>query len=194
MIIPSQSKKVEILFAVEAGGKLRFTADTLIVRVGKDNVGINKAAYENLIRFTEKGEIKTAELMGSDKNQVLMLLHPETGKIIATIKPEKINGEIEAQATNYYDNFKEKDGVFYDKLNSSKDSDNWGIPRDIFTDTKNLPSDVGSNAAAWKGLFNSSKGLDLIDLVELYKVFVKKSPELKNLPEGFKSEIGENIT
>ena len=182
--IPSQSKKVEILFAVEAGGKLRFTADTLIVRVGKDNVGINKAAYENLIRFTEKGEIKTAELMGSDKNQVLMLLHPETGKIIATIKPEKINGEIEAQATNYYDNFKEKDGVFYDKLNSSKDSDNWGIPRDIFTDTKNLPSDVGSNAAAWKGLFNSSKGLDLIDLVELYKVFVKKSPELKNLPEG----------
>ena len=182
--IPSQSKKIEILFAVEAGGQSRFTADTLIVRVGKDNVGINKAAYENLIRFTEKGEIKTAELMGSDKNQVLMLLHPETGKIIATIKPEKINGEIQAQATNYYDNFKEKDGVFYDRLNSSKDSDNWGIPRDIFTDTKNLPADVGSNAAAWKGLFNSSKGLDLIDLVELYKVFVKKSPELKNLPEG----------
>ena len=180
--IPSNSKKVEILFAVEAGGKSKFTADSLIVKVGNDNVAINRSAYEQLIKFTEKGEVKTAELMGSDKNQVLMLLHPETGKIIATIKPEKItNGEIEAQANNYFNNFKEKDGVHYDRVNNSRDGDNWGIPRDIFSETK--VEDSG-NAAAWKGLFNSSRGLDLIDLVELYKVFVKKSPELKNLPEG----------
>jgi len=180
--ISSIAKKVEILFAVEAGGKSRFTADSLIVRVGNDNVAINRSAYEQLIKFTEKGEVKTAELMGSDKNQVLMFLHPESGKILATIKPEKItNGETNAQASNYFENFKEKDGVHYDRVNSSRDGDNWGIPRDIFSETK--VEDSG-NASAWKDLFNSSRGLDLIDLVELYKVFVKKSPELKNLPEG----------
>ena len=179
--VPSIAKKVEILFAVEAGGKSGFTADSLIVRVGNDNVAINRSAYEQLIKFTEKGEIKTAEIMGSDANQVIMFLHPESGKILATIKPEKINGEIEAQASNYFNNFKEKDGVHYDRVNSSRDGDNWGIPRDIFTETK--VEDSG-NASAWKDLFNSSRGLDLIDLVELYKVFVKKSPELKNLPTG----------
>ncbi len=176
--ISSILKKVETLFA------LKGNVENIILRVGDNNVSIPRSAYESLIKFEEKGKIKTAEIMGSDANQPIIFLHPETGKIIATIKPKKINGEMDAQASNYFDNFKEKDGVFYDRVNSSRDGDNWGIPRDIFTEKKELPADYGSNAAQWKGLFNSAKGLDMIDLVELYKVFVKKSPELKNLPEG----------
>jgi len=176
--LSSVAKKVEILFA------LKGNIEKMILRVGKDNVAIPRSAYEQLIKFTEKGEVKTAEIMGSEGRQVIMMLHPETGKILATIKGEKINGEIDAQATNYFDNFKEKEGVYFDRVNSSKDGDNWGIPRDIFTQEKNLPTDYANNSAAWKGLFNSAKGLDMIDLVELYKAFVKKSPELNNLPTG----------
>ena len=176
--LSSVAKKVEILFA------LKGNIEKMILRVGKDNVAIPRSAYEQLIKFTEKGEVKTAEIMGSEGRQVIMMLHPETGKILATIKGEKINGEIDAQATNYFDNFKEKEGVYFDRVNSSKDGDNWGIPRDIFTQEKNLPADYANNSAAWKGLFNSAKGLDMIDLVELYKAFVKKSPELNNLPTG----------
>jgi hypothetical protein len=176
--LSSIAKKVEVLFA------LKGNIEKMVLRVGKDNVAIPRSAYEQLIKFTEKGEVKTAEIMGSEGRQVIMMLHPETGKILATIKGEKINGEIDAQATNYFDNFKEKEGVHFDKVNSSKDGDNWGIPRDIFTQEKNLPADYANNSAAWKGLFNSAKGLDMIDLVELYKAFVKKSPELNNLPTG----------
>ena len=183
--ISSRNKKAEILFALEAGGKSKFPVDTLIVRVGNENVAINRSAYEQLIKFTENGQVKTAQVMGAGKDSPILFLHPETNKILATIKPEKIqNGEINAQATNYFENFKEKEGTFYDRVNSSRDGDNWGIPNDIFTQTKGLPADYSTNAAAWKGLFNSSRGLDLIDLVELYKVFVKKSPEVRNLPEG----------
>ena len=176
--LSSIAKKVEVLFA------LKGNIEKMILRVGKDNVAIPRSAYEQLIKFTEKGEVKTAEIMGSEGRQVIMMLHPETGKILATIKGEKINGEIDAQATNYFDNFKEKEGVHFDRVNSSRDGDNWGIPRDIFTQEKNLPADYANNSAAWKGLFNSAKGLDMIDLVELYKAFVKKSPELNNLPTG----------
>ena len=182
--IPSQNKKAEILFALEVGNKGRYNFENLVVRVGNDYVVIPRSAYEQLSRFKENGVTKTAQIMGSSKDQPILLLHPETNKILATIKPEKINGEIETQARNYFDNFKEKEGVYYDRVNNSKDSDNWGMPRDIYTETKNLPADYGSNAAAWKGLFNSSKGIDMIDLVELYKVFVSKSPEIRNLSEG----------
>ena len=176
--LSSTAKKVEVIFG------LKGNVEQLIVRVGNENVAIPRSAYEQLIRFNDKGTIKTADMMGSDAKQVIMMLHPESGKILATIKGEKINGEIDAQATNYFDTFKTKDGVYFDRVNSSKDGDNWGIPRDIFTQEKNLPADYANNAAQWKGLFNSSRGLDMIDLVELYKAFVKKSPELNNLPTG----------
>ena len=107
--ISSRNKKAEILFALEAGGKSKFPVDTLIVRVGNENVAINRSAYEQLIKFTENGQVKTAQVMGAGKDSPILFLHPETNKILATIKPEKIqNGEINAQATNYFENFKEE--------------------------------------------------------------------------------------
>ena len=183
--LSSKNKKAEILYAVDSGGKSGFKFPRMVLRIGDENVAIPRSAYENLIRFEEKGQIKTAEIMGSDTTQPILFLHPETNKILATIKPEKLNGVIEGQANNYFHTLKDKEGLHFDRVNSSRDGDNWGIPRDIFVEAnKLLPVDNSSNASAWKGLFNSSKGLDMIDLVELYKVFVNKSPELKNLPEG----------
>jgi hypothetical protein len=70
------------------------------------------------------------------------------------------------------------DGMHFDRVPNSKSGDNWGIPNEPYMDTK---PNFGENGAKWKELYNSEKGIDLIDLVEMYKVFLKKSPEINRL-------------
>ena len=71
--------------------------------------------------------------------------------------------------------------MHFDRVNNSRSGDNWGIPNDAYSEPI---INLGENSAGWKALFNNPRGIDLIDLVDMYKVFVEKSPELNKLPEG----------
>ena len=62
------------------------------------------------------------------------------------------------------------DGMHFDRVPNSRSGYNWGIPNEPYMDTK---PNFGENGAKWKELYNSEKGIDLIDLVEMYKVFLE---------------------
>lgn len=183
--LSTNHKKVSIVFAVDGGGKTLSNVDLMVGRVGKDYVSFSRQAYNELIKFTGKdGKLKKATMVASDGKSPLVFLNPETNKIVALLMPRRIEGELLAQADRYFKDhkiFEDMDGMHFDRVRNSRDGDNWGIPNDAYSEAK---VNLGENNAGWKRLFNSPKGVDLIDLVQMYKTFVDKSPELNRLPQG----------
>jgi hypothetical protein len=183
--LSSKHKKVSVVFAVKAGGKSALKIDTMVGRIGNQYVSFSRKAYNELIKFTDKdGKIKKAKLVANSPEKPLVFLHPETNNVVALLMPRRIDGELLSQAQNYFRDHKSKsdmDGMHFDRVSNSRDGDNWGIPNDPYTAPEMT---VGENNAGWKRLFNSPKGLDLIDLVEMYKVFLDKSPEINKMRSG----------
>jgi len=179
--LTNKHKKVSIVFGVDGGGSSGLKVDTMVGRIRGELVSFNRKAYNELIKFTENGKQKKAILLGNSATEPLVFVHPETKNIIALLMPKKINGTLEAQANSYFKNHKIKedmDGMHFDRVPNSKSGDNWGIPNEPYMDTK---PNFGENGAKWKELYNSERGIDLIDLVEMYKVFLEKSPEINRL-------------
>ena len=183
--LSSKHKKVSIVFAVKGGGKSLSEVDIMVGRVGNETISFSRKAYNELIKFTDKdGKIKKANMVASDGRSPLAFLHPETNSLIAVLMPRRIEGELKSQADRYFKDHKIKgdmDGMHFDRVNNSRSGDNWGIPNDAYSEPI---INLGENSAGWKALFNNPRGIDLIDLVDMYKVFVEKSPELNKLPEG----------
>ena len=182
--LTNKHKKISVVFGVDGAGSSGFKTDVMIGRIRNEYVAFNRKAYNELIKFTENGKQKKAILLGDSKDSPLVFVHPETKNTIALLMPVKIGGTIEAQAQSYFKNHKIKedmDGMHFDRIPNSKSGDNWGIPNEPYAETT---TNFGENGAKWKDLYNSERGIDLIDLVEMYKVFVEKSPELNRLPAG----------
>ncbi len=184
--LSTKHKKVTVVFAADKGGKsYGKDVDVMVGRIGKEYVEFSRKAYNELIKFTDKdGKIKKAEMVGNTADAPLAFIHPETRNLIALLMPRRIDNGLKAQADRYFKDHKIKedmDGMHFDRVNNSRSGDNWGIPNEPYGETK---INVGENNAPWKRFYNSPRGLDLIDLVEMYKVFVQKSPEINKLPEG----------
>lgn len=181
----SKHKKASIVFGVNGGGQSGSSVDIVVGRIGKEYVGISRKAYNELAKFTDvDGKTKKATMVGTDSTSPLAFLHPETNELIALLAPIKLRNNLLAQANRYFKDHKireDMDGMHFDRVQNSKSGDNWGIPNDAYRAPERP---MGENSANWKQLFNSPKGIDLIDLVQLYKTFVEKSPELNKLPEG----------
>ena len=178
----SKHKKVSIVFGVDGGGSSTLKVDTMVGRIRNEYVSFSRKAYNELIKFKDTdGKIKKATMVGDSAEKPLVFLHPETNNIIALLMPKRMNGDLLAQADRYFKDHKstaDMDGMHFDRVPNSRSGDNWGIPNEPYGETKTT---FGENNAKWKSLFNSPKGIDIIDLVELYKVFVNKSPEMGKL-------------
>ena len=181
--LTEQHKKIDVMFAIKKGSLSRL--DVLVGRVGNTFVQFNRKAYEILSKFTDKdGKVKKAKLLateGSKFGTQLVFLHPETNKPIGLLMSQKLDGSIENQAKNYWREYSSKDkteGFYYDRSNSTRDGNTFEVPPDPYTKSDSY---AGNKEMPWQRIYNDAKGLDLFDLVDLVRVFIDKSPELKKL-------------
>ncbi len=77
---------------------------------------------------------------------------------------------------------KDQAGTNYERYNNTRETDNWGLPKEPIEPLEKFTS----TDTEWKGLYHGAKGIDFIDLVELTKAFINKSPELENLSGGLR--------
>jgi hypothetical protein len=187
-------KKISIVFGIKKGELV--DADTLVGRIGKEYVSFSRKAYNELIKFTDvDGKVKNAKLVASDPSKPIVFIHPKSSEPMGILMTRKIDGELKTQAHTYFRNHKIKedmDGMHYDRVNSTRDGNNFEVPLDEYTSSK---AEQGYKDVAWKRIYNNAKGIDLDSMVDLVEIFIKKSPEIKNLPKllrGFFQFKGKN--
>ena len=174
-------KKISIVFGIKKGELA--DVDTLVGRIGKEYVSFSRKAYNELIKFTDvDGKVKNAKLVASDPSKPIVFIHPKSSEPMGILMTRKIDGELKTQAHTYFRNHKIKedmDGMHYDRVNSTRDGNNFEVPPDQYTSSR---SEQGYKDVAWKRIYNNAKGIDLDSMIDLVEIFIKKSPEIKNLP------------
>ena len=181
--LTEQHKKIDVMFAIKKGSLSK--VDVLVGRVGNTFVQFNRKAYQILSKFTDvDGKVKKAKLLateGSTYGTQLVFLHPETNKPIGLLMSQKLDSGIENQAKNYWREYTSKDkteGFYYDRSNSTRDGNTFEVPPNPYSKSDSY---AGHKEMPWQRIYNDAKGLDLFDLVDLVRVFIDKSPELKKL-------------
>ena len=192
--LDSSYKKISIVFGIRKG--TLENVDTLVGRIGKEYVAFSRKAYNELIKFTDEGgKIVNAKLVASDPSKPLIFIHPKTNQMIAMLMTRKVEGATKTQAQTYFRDHKryeEMDGMHYDRVNSTRDGNNFEMPNDAYTSSR---SEQGYKDQGWKRIYNNAKGIDLESMVEIVETFIQKSPEIKRLPprlRGYFQHKGKN--
>ena len=195
--LTEKHKKIDIVFGVNKGSLSN--VDILVGRVGNKYVSFNRKAYETLAKFTDNnGKLVKAKLLateGTTYGTQLVFLNPKNNQPIGLLMSRKLDKPLENQAKNYWREYTSKDkteGFYYDRANSTRDGNTFEVPNDPYTQARTYG---GHKEMPWQRLYNDAKGLDLFDLVEMTRVFIDKSPELKKLSptlRGFFQFKGKN--
>jgi len=195
--------RVDVVYEVTKDGPSGVKADSYILR---DNQGgmfaIPKAIYEAIqqtkyiksVDYKGVTDYKTPEktqiLLSGD---VLMVLDQKTRRVVAAFKTEKLKGQPEQQATNYYNThvgakdkvFAESDvkgGAAEERVYSSKGGEEWGVPNEPSTGGgAEVPPNMPLLNSPYKKFYNNAKGLDTFDLVELVEILINKTPAVEKL-------------
>ena len=181
--LTEQHKKIDVMFAIKKGSLSK--TDVLVGRVGNTFVQFNRKAYQILSKFTDKdSNVRKAKLLATENSKFgtqLVFLHPESNRPIGLLMSQKLDPRIENQAKNYWREYSSKDkteGFYYDRSNSTRDGNTFEVPPDPYSKSDSY---AGNKEMPWQRIYNDAKGLDLFDLVDLVRVFIDKSPELKKL-------------
>jgi len=183
--------RVQEVFHVTRDGPSTRKVDSIVYRTNKgQNIAFPRSVVESLATYkytTKDGKIETGNTKFGVIDDVLVVLEKDLqfykGQIIAAVRGEKINGQLDHQANSYYNtHIAKKDRVFPDtetkfrtdeRVESSKGDDTWGIPNEP-------PPEMPINAQ-YKKLYNKSKGLDTFDLVELVEVLINRTPIVERM-------------
>jgi len=179
------SKRVDEVFYIKKNGDSRMDVDSVVLRGGDEYFSLPYNIYYYLNNKAEIGS--NYKPIVEFANNTAIFKNPLDNTIIAAVKTNKLQGNIKYQASTYYDNFKSNKDKFYtNKMysnNSRTYAKSWdkSIPDepvrpDNISEIPNMPQ---LNAHA-NMLYNSAKGLNTFDLIELSKAILKNPIMLRS--------------
>lgn len=195
--------RVDVVYEVAKDGPSGVKANSYILRNNEGSMfAVPKVIFEAVQQTKYIKEIdaqgktiyeapQKADVLLSDN--VLMVLDQQTKRIVAAFKVEKLKGQPEVQATNYYNThvgakekvFADSDmkgGSYQDRAYSSKGGDDWGVPNEPTSGGGfEVPPDMPLLNSPYKKFYNNAKGLDTFDLVELVEILINKTPAVEKL-------------
>ena len=174
----SEGRLLDEVFTVKRDGPSKMKVDTVVLRGDKGEFfTIERNLYDSLRRVAGKNEqgqnvIRTAEI--AQTGDIMTVIDTVTNKVVAAVKMTKANGKLAQQARTYYDNYIPNNQKAYaDRVRSSKGDDDWAIPDEpVDAGGAGNNNNIPAINSTWKSMYNSQKGLDTFDLVDLTKALI----------------------
>ena len=164
---------------IKANGELGYTIDTMVVEVKGRLIAVPLEAYNALKNFTnEIGREAGAKVVA--QGDTVIFVHPKTNTIMASLKGEKVKGNAKDQAEGFS---REQDAYRANEARQSRTDPNWAMPKDPKMPVKPLFTEKDT---PFLQLFNTAKGVDMMDLVNIVRKHIDNVPVMEGMTGGLR--------
>ena len=180
----SKVSKVDEVFGIRKNGETGSRYSKMVLRTNKGEfIEVPSQIYSNMKEFNyTEGNITTqASTVFAYNNGLLIAFDELNKKIIGVLKAKRVSPKIDNQANLYYErHIERKDKIFADRNFENYDTGTRKMPDEPDSIFNEPETDYRFNETH-KQFFNSAKGLEVYDLVQLVKQLTGKEILLKNV-------------